>query len=51
MTIKKIGKWQNTSLLFQLPRIETENYEFKLYIWNTGRAELFYDDFKFFVYE
>lgn len=50
-SIKKRGKWQNASLLFKLPRVETENYEFKLYILNTGSSELFYDDFKFSIYE
>lgn len=45
------GEWEKVNLLFYLPKVESEDYEFGLYIWNTGRTELFIDDFGFKIYQ
>lgn len=42
--------WQNTTLLFQIPKINTKDYEFSFFIWNTGRGELYVDDFRFMIF-
>ncbi len=48
--IKTEGSWANVSLIFQLPMIDIDDYEFALFIWNTGKSELYYDDFSFSLY-
>lgn len=48
--IKTEGEWENVSLIFQLPKIQNEDYEFAIFIWNTGKSELYYDDFAFSLY-
>lgn len=48
--IKAEGKWENVSLIFQLPKLQSEDYEFAIYIWNPGESELYYDDFSFSLY-
>lgn len=48
--IKTEGEWENVSLMFQLPMIESDDYEFAIFIWNTGKSELYYDDFSFSLY-
>ncbi len=48
--VKQEGSWEQVTLLFQLPKIQSDDYEFALFIWNTGKSELFYDDFGFSIY-
>jgi hypothetical protein len=48
--IKQEGAWEQVSLLFQLPKIQSDDYEFAIFIWNTGKSELYYDDFGFSIY-
>src|SRR5690606_9312943 len=48
--IKTEGNWANVSLMFQLPKIQSNDYEFALFIWNTGKSELYYDNFSFSLY-
>lgn len=44
------NKWEPVTLTFQLPRITSNEYEFGLYIWNTGKNHLYIDDFKLKMY-
>ncbi|MBI2259481.1 MAG: glycosyltransferase family 39 protein [Flavobacteriia bacterium] len=48
--IKEEGKWEKVSLLYHLPQINSENYEFSFFLWNTGNSDLYYDDFEFSIY-
>lgn len=48
--IKTEGNWTNVSLIFELPMIKSDDYEFAVFIWNTGKAELYYDDFSISLY-
>ncbi|MFA6400233.1 MAG: glycosyltransferase family 39 protein [Salinivirgaceae bacterium] len=48
--IQKQKSWENISLLFQLPKIQSNDYEFALFLWNTGKSEIYYDDFSFAIY-
>ena len=48
--VKQEGSWEQVSLLFQLPKIQGDDYEFAIFIWNTGKSELYYDDFGFSIY-
>lgn len=48
--ITETQKWQKIDLLFQLPQITNSDYEFGIYIWNTGKNNIFIDDFKFEIY-
>ncbi|MBE9467356.1 MAG: glycosyltransferase family 39 protein [Bacteroidetes bacterium] len=48
--IKKEGEWENVSLIFQLPKVQSSDYEFAIFIWNTGKSELYYDNFAFSIY-
>ncbi|MAC94805.1 MAG: hypothetical protein CMC96_04820 [Flavobacteriales bacterium] len=47
---EETGKWSKVTCGFDLPMIKSENVEFGFYIWNKGKAEVFYDDLslKFF---
>jgi len=42
--------WEKVSLIFQLPKIQNGDYEFALFIWNTGKSELYYDNLGFSIY-
>lgn len=48
--IRQEEEWEKVSLLFQLPKIQNDDYEFAIFIWNTGKSELYYDDFGFSIY-
>jgi len=48
--IKQFGEWKQVSLLFQLPKIQSDDYEFAIFIWNTGKSKLYYDDFGFSIH-
>lgn len=49
--LKSKNKWEQVNLLFQLPKVKNKDYEFSIYIWNTGRNNLFVDNFGFKLYE
>lgn len=42
----KEKEWQSVELMFNLPRIDVENYEFSVYLWNPRESEMYYDDFR-----
>ena len=44
------GKWKEHYYQFQLPEVDAEDYEFAVYFWNTGKAELLYNNFIISVY-
>ncbi len=48
--IKHKGEWENVSVIFKLPKIQNNDYEFAIFIWNTGQSELYYDNFGFSIY-
>lgn len=48
--LKQKGAWEKVSLLFQLPEVQSDDYEFAIFLWNTGNSELYYDDFEFSIY-
>lgn len=48
--IRHNGRWENVILLFDLPKIQSTDYEFALYLWNPGKSDLYYDDFGFSLY-
>jgi len=48
--MQKQKTWENISLLFQLPKIQSNDYEFALFLWNTGKSEIYFDDFSFAIY-
>lgn len=43
---RKEKEWQSVELMFNLPRIDVENYEFSVYLWNPRESEMYYDDFR-----
>jgi len=45
--LKEKNVWEKVNLIFQLPKVNNNNYEFSLFIWNKGKTELFIDDFEF----
>ena len=45
--LKKINKWEKVDLMFQLPQIKSNDYEFAIYLWNRGKTNLGIDDFGF----
>lgn len=42
--------WHQVDLFFQLPEIENQQGELSVYLWNTGRNEVFYDDVSVSIY-
>lgn len=44
------NKWQQISLLFELPKVISDNYELAVFLYNTGKSELYLDDFEFSIY-
>ncbi len=48
--IKKETTWEKVSLTFQLPKVQSNDYEFAIFLWNTGKSELYYDNFTFSIY-
>jgi len=43
--IENEGALENVSQIFQLPKVQSNDYEFAIFIWNTGKSELYYDNF------
>jgi len=48
--IVKQGSWEKVNLIFELPKVTSEDYEFALFILNSGKTELYIDDFEFKLY-
>ena len=48
--LKKPNSWEKADLAFNLPKVNNENFQFSLYLWNTDGASLFIDDFGFKLY-
>lgn len=48
--LKLNNEWEKVELIFQLPHIKSKDYEFALFIWNSGKTELYVDDFGFKLY-
>ena len=48
--IKQEGEWENITLVFQLPMVQSMDYEFAIFLANTGKSELYYDNFGFTIY-
>lgn len=48
--LKNRNEWEQVNLMFQLPIVNDNNYEFALFIWNTGKTRFFIDDFGFELY-
>jgi hypothetical protein len=48
--LKKINDWEKTELIFNLPRIDSDDYEFGIFIQNSGKNEMYIDDFSFKIY-
>jgi len=47
---KKPGEWNRFNLSFQLPQVQSDEFELAIYVWNKGRNELFYDDIEVAIY-
>ncbi|MDD3875328.1 MAG: hypothetical protein PHT69_01780 [Bacteroidales bacterium] len=50
LLVDKQNEWKNISLIYQLPKINGDNYELAVYLWNTEEAVYYYDDFSIEVY-
>ena len=48
--IGRRNEWEKASLVFMLPAIRSDDYEFAIYLWNKGRSNLHYDNFEFALY-
>lgn len=44
------GEWNHVPLVLSLPKVQSEDYELSVFLWNTGKGELFYKDFWFRLY-
>jgi hypothetical protein len=42
--------WEQISLLFELPKVVSDKYELAIFLGNTGKSELYVDDFEFKIY-
>lgn len=48
--LKQKNNWETIDLMFQLPVVKSRDSELSLYLWNTGKKNLFIDDFEFSLY-
>lgn len=48
--LKKKNSWEKLNLTFELPKIKSDDYEFSIFLWNTGKTKLYLDDFEFKLY-
>ncbi|NQY68298.1 MAG: glycosyltransferase family 39 protein [Flavobacteriales bacterium] len=48
--LKEKNEWEHIELLFDLPQVKSEEYEFSLYLWNRSKSQLFMDDFGFRIF-
>jgi hypothetical protein len=45
------NEWSKQELLFNIPKLEEKDYEMRIFIWNTGKNSLFYDNFESIIYQ
>ncbi len=48
--LKNKNSWEKVNLTFELPKVNRNDYEFSLFLWNTGNTKLYVDDFEFKIY-
>lgn len=48
--IKNEDSWEKVTLIYQLPKIESDSYEFAVFLYNVGKSTLYYDEFCISVY-
>jgi hypothetical protein len=48
--LKVKNQWEKIELIYQLPKVETNNYELGIYFYNTGKNKIFIDDFNFNIF-
>ena len=48
--VKKTSNWESYTFLYGLPKIESNDYELKVFIWNRGKNNVLYDDFQITIY-
>ncbi|MDD2631837.1 MAG: glycosyltransferase family 39 protein [Bacteroidales bacterium] len=48
--LKKQKQWEELILLFQLPKVNSDDYALTFHIWNVGKAELYMDDLQIKVF-
>jgi hypothetical protein len=48
--IKGDSTWNSVNLIYQLPQVNSDDYEFAFFLWNTGKKNLYYDDFSIKLY-
>lgn len=48
---KTTANWQKMEFQFVLPAFETPDDEVKIYLWNPGKKELWYDNFEIVIYK
>ncbi|NQY09433.1 MAG: glycosyltransferase family 39 protein [Flavobacteriales bacterium] len=48
--LKKEAEWEHVDLIFELPQVKSNNYEFALYLWNTSKSKMYIDDFGFEIF-
>lgn len=50
MLLPNKKEWKQVNLIYNLPKVKGDDYEFAIYVWNKGNTELFIDDFGFKIY-
>ncbi|MFH1321046.1 MAG: hypothetical protein ABII90_10390 [Bacteroidota bacterium] len=48
---RKKGDWEKMQFLFPLPEFKTHEDILKVYIWNPGKNEFYYDDISLIIYD
>jgi hypothetical protein len=48
--IKKESTWNSVNLIYQLPQVQSDDYEFAFFLWNTGKKNIYYDNFRIKLY-
>jgi hypothetical protein len=48
--LKVKNQWEKIELIYQLPKVETDNYELGIYFYNTGKNKIFIDDLNFNIF-
>jgi hypothetical protein len=48
--ISKVNTWEKVDILAHLPKLEGESNELGVFLWNTGKSNLYMDDFSLKIY-
>lgn len=48
--IGPLNQWKKITLTFHLPKINEDEYEFGIYLYNPEKANVYYDDYSFSIY-